>query len=101
MLLAGRVLKTSGLSPLAVHVGSWHVHIVLPYVNAAIETVVKSVKDGIRRGLKYRRPIWTAGYDRRFCFDDSSLQNRVEYVQRHNVRDGLPQRPWMDEVPGR
>lgn len=79
-------MKSLGTAPLALHIGSWHVHIVIPYLHVPLPAIVKTVKDGIRRGLDHRRPIWTDGYDRRFCFDYASLQNRVDYVRRHNLR---------------
>ena len=28
--------------------------------------------------------VWAKGYDKRFCFDQASVQQRIEYVQKHN-----------------
>ncbi len=34
------------------------------------------------KGLEGR--VWTQGYDKRFCFDEASLQDRIRYVQGHD-----------------
>jgi len=86
----------AGLSGLvyALTVGSWHVHVVVSYIHVPLPDIVKAIKDRVRVGLGYRRAIWTAGYDKRFCFDRQSLLARVEYVRKHNLEDGLPADPW-------
>jgi hypothetical protein len=40
-------------------------------------------------GLKGK--IWARGYDKRFCFDQITLDKRIEYVQNHNIK----QKPWV------
>jgi hypothetical protein len=52
------------------------------------------MKDAVRWALKPDRPIWAADYDKRFCFTAPSVINRIDYVERHNLEDGLPRRPW-------
>ncbi len=79
---------------LALTVQSWHCHIVVGPSRHSIADLVKCVKDAVRYGLRIGRPIWTAGYDKRFCFDEKSLRARIAYVERHNLRDGLPAKPW-------
>jgi hypothetical protein len=34
------------------------------------------------KGLEGR--VWTRGYDKRFCFDEASLEERIRYVQGHD-----------------
>jgi hypothetical protein len=80
---------------LALHVGTWHVHFVLGSTTHDMGDIAKCAKDAVRWGLRIDRPIWTDGYDKRFCFDDQSTRNRVRYVERHNVEMGLPARPWQ------
>jgi len=69
-------------------VQTWHVHVVIPATQHDVEVVVKCFKDAARYGLRPGRPIWTEGYDKRFCFDDTTMANRVRYVLRHNEAMG-------------
>jgi sugar phosphate isomerase/epimerase len=78
----------------ALHVGRWHMHFVIGYMQVPLSEIVKATKEAVRVGLGYRRAIWAAGYDKRFCFDARSLVNRIEYVRKHNLEDGLPLDPW-------
>lgn len=77
---------------LALHVGSWHVHFVVGATNHDLGDIAKCAKDAVRWGLRINRPIWTDGYDKRFCFDDQSTRSRVRYVERHNIETT---RPWQ------
>lgn len=85
---------------LALTVQSWHVHFVVAASVQRPPAVVKCAKDAVRYGLRAGRPIWTDGYDKRFCFDEPVLHARIEYVERHNVAIGLPAQPWafIDEL---
>ena len=80
-------------------VGTWHAHLVIGPTRHSIGDVVKCAKDAARYGLGICRPIWTTGYDKRFCFDIPSARNRITYVQRHNKRHGLPPNPWPFLTP--
>jgi len=84
---------------LALTVQSWHVHLVVSDSDSPIADVVKCAKDAVRYGLCVGRPIWTVGYDKRFCFDEPTLYNRIGYVERHNLEQGWPARPWPFVVP--
>ncbi len=79
---------------LALTVRSWHVHFVVAGSDVPIPSIVKCAKDAVRYALRPGRPIWTEGYDKRFCFGFDSLRARITYVERHNVEVGLPARPW-------
>ena len=84
----------------ALTIGTWHAHIVVGPTRHAIGDVVRTAKDAARYGLKiYDRPIWTTGYDKRFCFDERSVRNRIQYVERHNERHGWPAQPWPFLTP--
>jgi hypothetical protein len=78
----------------ALHVGTWHVHIVIGPTEHFISETVKCAKDAARYGLRAGRPIWTDGYDKRFCFDPSALTRRIRYVERHNEALGLQPSPY-------
>ena len=79
---------------LALHIGTWHVHIVIDFTTCPISEIVKCAKDAVRYGLNPGRPIWTDGCDKRFCFDVRSVLNRIRYVERHNEQYGWPAKPW-------
>jgi hypothetical protein len=79
----------------ALTVGTWHVHLVIGPTRLPIGDVIRTAKDSARYGLSiFNRPIWSAGYDKRFCFDERSVLNRITYVERHNERHDWPPRPW-------
>lgn len=77
-----------------------HVHLIVGTTQKPLRNIVKCTKDAVRWGLRLNRPIWTEGYDKRFCFDEQSVRQRMEYVERHNLDSGLSARPWLFiEVP--
>jgi hypothetical protein len=78
----------------ALHVGTWHVHIVVGPTGVHIGDVAKCAKDAVRYGLRAGRPIWSADYDKRFCFDVRTALTRIRYVERHNESMGWGPRPW-------
>lgn len=82
------------LDVLALTVQTWHAHFVIGSTSIRIGDVVKCVKDAARYRLRPARPIWTTGYDKRFCFDAASVTARCAYVDRHNAQLGLPPRPF-------
>jgi hypothetical protein len=79
----------------ALTIGTWHAHIVIGPTHLPIGDVIRTAKDAGRYGLSiFNRPIWTEGYDKRFCFDEQSVRNRIVYVERHNLRHDWPAKPW-------
>ncbi|HVT88311.1 MAG TPA: hypothetical protein VHD56_05630 [Tepidisphaeraceae bacterium] len=79
---------------LAMCVQSWHVHFVTAASVQDVSKIVKCAKDAVRWKMRIGRPIWATDYDKRFCFDAHLVRVRIDYVERHNLRDGLPRRPW-------
>ena len=70
----------------AIAVCSNHVHIVCEYVDVPIGVVVGYYKNAGRKALRrlgYVGSVWTRGYDKRFCFDDKALKERIRYVEGH------------------
>lgn len=84
---------------LALTVQEWHVHFVVSDSDQPVAEVVKCAKEAVRYLLRAGRPIWTDGYDKRFCFDRQSLWSRIQYVERHNIERGLPARTWPFIIP--
>ena len=71
----------------ALSVCSDHVHLVAGYVHTPIEKLVWAYKYASTAALHENGTpgkIWTKGYDKRFCFDNKTLQQRIRYVQRHD-----------------
>ena len=78
----------------ALTVQTWHVHLLVGHTNHAIPDIVKCTKDAVRWGLRPDRPIWSDGYDKRYCFDETSMWNRMRYIERHNLEQDWPAKPW-------
>ncbi len=71
----------------AIAVYSNHIHIVCEYVDVPIGVIVGYYKNAGRVALQqngFQGKVWTAGYDRRFCFSDKELKARIAYVNKHN-----------------
>jgi len=78
--------KAIGEKIFAMSVWSNHVHIVAGYSGRPIEETVRIYKNTASAALKeskFKGRIWTNGYDKRFCFDESSLAERIKYVNEH------------------
>jgi len=64
-----------------------HLHIVAGYVSQPIGKIVVYYKKAGRLALKalgHTGKLWTRGYDKRFCFDEVILEQKIKYVQSHN-----------------
>jgi len=93
-MIGKSLIERKGVSILALTVQTWHVHLLIGATEHPVEAVVKCGKDAVRWGLRPGRPIWTDGYDKRFCYDDATLENRRFYVERHNLERGWSAKPW-------
>jgi REP element-mobilizing transposase RayT len=63
-----------------------HVHMVVSYFSDGIEKSVKHYKNASLVALRkdgFVGRVWTRGYDKRYCFDEKSLKNRIEYINKH------------------
>ena len=72
---------------LALSVWSNHVHAVIGEGGKPIGKVVSRLKSASYYALRERGingRLWTRGYDKRFCFDEASLEERIRYVERHD-----------------
>jgi hypothetical protein len=93
------LIERLNTSIFALAVGTWHIHIIIGPTCHSISEVAKCAKDAARYGLRPARPIWTDGYDKRFCFDERSALARIRYVERHNEAMAWPPRPWPFITP--
>lgn len=79
---------------LAMAIRTWDVHFIVSKTNIDVSRIAKCAKDAVRYHLRPGRPIWTTGYDKRFCFDEQTVHNRVRYIEQHNTEQNQPARPW-------
>jgi len=71
----------------AISVSPCHVHIVAGYISEPIGLVVNCYKNTAQyalRGTGLEGRIWTKGFDKRYCYNEQALNNRVRYVKSHN-----------------
>jgi len=71
----------------ALAVCSNHVHIVAGYTTKDLGLIVRYYKMAAQMALRktgFNGRLWTKGFDKRFCFDEKTLQKRIDYVNSHN-----------------
>jgi hypothetical protein len=59
---------------------------VVDYVPRPIEDLVRRYKNAGYFALRkegFVGRVWTRGYDKRFCFDEKALKERIRYVEGH------------------
>ena len=70
----------------ALSVSTYHVHLVARPFKESIELIVSRYKNismfALGKQVNNGR-IWTRSFDKRFCFDEDSLNQRIEYVNKH------------------
>jgi len=70
----------------AISVCSNHVHLLAGYIEKPISKIVAYYKKAARLALKSKGrtgKVWTRGYDKRFCFDQTVLNQKIKYVRDH------------------
>jgi len=63
-----------------------HVHLVAKYIPRPIGVVVQRYKNCAVRALRktgVQGRVWTNGFDKRYCFDRDTLQQKINYVNSH------------------
>ncbi|MGB2862984.1 MAG: transposase [Sedimentisphaerales bacterium] len=63
-----------------------HIHLVARPSEESIDSIVSRYKNVAMFSICKDRPvrrIWTRGFDKRFCFNEKILNQRIEYVKRH------------------
>jgi REP element-mobilizing transposase RayT len=70
----------------ALAVCSNHVHLLAGYIPKPIDFVVQHYKAAgliALRKIGIQGKVWTKGFDKRYCFDEATLQKKIEYVNGH------------------
>jgi hypothetical protein len=78
----------------ALTVQGWHVHGLIGATRHDVGEVIKCAKEAARWHVNVDQPIWSDGYDKRWCFQWPVAGARMRYVQRHNIRNGWDADPW-------
>jgi REP element-mobilizing transposase RayT len=71
---------------LAIAVCSNHVHIVAKVSSESIEKIVhryKRLATFVLRKTGLDGKVWSKGFDKRFCFTDKDIEQKVKYVNGH------------------
>jgi len=78
--------KRIGQKIVALTVCTNHVHLTARANTKSIEDIVGRYKSITTRALWVlgrKGRIWTKGYDKRFCFSEEELKQKIQYVNRH------------------
>jgi REP element-mobilizing transposase RayT len=70
----------------AIAVCSNHVHIVVESVSKRYGYSVGPFKKAATKELRkygYNDKVWTKGFDKRYCYSEQELENKIKYLQRH------------------
>ncbi len=80
-----------------------HMHVLLTYTERDIDRTAKWIAQTttkeVHKSTSYTGPVWCEGKWREFVFDDHHWKNLRLYIERHNLRRGLPAQPWDWIVP--
>ena len=70
----------------AIAICSNHVHIVVEAIGLKCGYSVGRFKRQATKELRkygFENKVWTKGFDKRYCYNQRELDNRIKYVQRH------------------
>lgn len=73
----------------AVSIEAWHMHTLVSHGTDPVKAVAGRLKTRMRQAVGRGR-IWTAGYDKRFCFTPEAVEARHDYIRRHRGWRALP-----------
>ncbi len=105
----GRIIKQHEYRAFAATIQDTHAHLVMAPTTDEIALVYRRLKKSsadavmrVRRNMCRATPrsLWTEGRFPVYLFDESHLQNAIEYVRGHNRRTGQPAdpHPWIDPI---
>ena len=82
----------------AVAIECTHMHLLLTYTERNIDRTAKWIAQmttkEVHKATKFTRPAWCEGKWCEFVFDLHHWENIRQYIERHNLRRGLPACPW-------
>jgi len=84
-ILAGAKIVNQEIIDLAVR--SNHIHLLIKTSEDSIEKVVHRYKCAATFALRrngVQGEIWSKGFDKRFCFTEKEIEQKIRYIQKHN-----------------
>jgi len=78
-----------GYALLAASIESWHTHMVVDHGFDGVSRVAGRLKTRMRQSIRIGR-VWATGYDKRYCFIESQVSARTNYVNRHAGARAIP-----------
>jgi hypothetical protein len=87
-----------GLAVAAVAIVPTHFHVLIPYSGRDIDKTTKWLADQTTKAVHAKTahagPVWCKGKWCSYVFDQSHWNSAVQYVERHNLRNGCSARPY-------
>jgi REP element-mobilizing transposase RayT len=89
MAVKNSILKEAeeiGQKVYAIAVCSNHVHIVVESIGKRCGYSVGRFKRAATKALREygcKDKVWTEGFDKRYCYDEQELEQKIKYVERH------------------
>lgn len=77
---------------------STHMHLLMTFSECDVDGIAKWLAQrttkGVHKRTSFSGPLWCEGKWLEFVFDRSHYENIRDYIERHNLRRGLPAQPW-------
>jgi REP element-mobilizing transposase RayT len=94
----GHCVADSDWQVAAATVERTHMHLLLTYTERDIDCTAKWIAQmttkEVHRMTDFTGPVWCEGKWLEFVFDERHWDNLRQYIERHNLRRGLPAKPW-------
>jgi REP element-mobilizing transposase RayT len=93
IIVKNAILKEAeeiGQKVYAIAVYSNHVHIVVGSIGKSCGYSVGRFKKAATAELRkygFNENVWTKGFDKRYCYNEWELKNKIKYVQRHEDKN--------------
>lgn len=80
-----------------------HMHLLMTYTERDIDKTAKWIAQqttkAVHRSTSHVGPVWCEGKWLGFVYEESHWNNLRAYIERHNLRRGLPAQPWRWIIP--
>ncbi len=95
--------QASPWSIAAVSIEHTHLHLLMTYNPRDLDGTIKWMTQRMTRAIHectaHAGPVWARSKWRAFIFDQPQWANTMQYIEAHNVRRGLPPRPYPFITP--
>jgi REP element-mobilizing transposase RayT len=91
-------MRASDWTIAAASIESTHIHLAIPYTAADIHNLFKWIGQQLTKAIHQRTshsgPVFCKNHWCQLIFDGGHWQNTIRYIEQHNVRRGLSERPY-------